>query len=76
MKIKYQFVNIAPLLEKKASAKVAAEQICEIEGCGIVHRNTAAMWFERLNKGGTSLVEKPLTGLPSGATLEKKSKSS
>lgn len=69
--------------KKGTSAKAAAEQICEVEGIGIVHRNTAAIWFKRFNEGDTSLVDKPRPGRPSdldeGAlcvALEKKPHSS
>ena len=34
----------------------------EIEGGSIVHRNTAAIWFQCFNKGDNSLVDKPGSG--------------
>ena len=46
------------ILEKDASEKYSAEQICEIEVGNIDHRNTAAIWLKRFNKDGTSLVDK------------------
>ena len=48
--------------KKEASAKAAAEQICEVESIGIFYRNTAAIWFKRFNNGDTSLVDKPRPG--------------
>ena len=41
-------MNFLFLNEKKEpSAKVAAEQIYEIEGGSVVYRNTAAIWLKR-----------------------------
>ena len=50
--------------KKGLSAKAAAEQICDVEGEGTVHRNTAAIWFKRFTNGDTSLEDKPRSGRP------------
>ena len=54
----------APLLEKKLTSQAAAEQICEIEGDNIVHKNTAAYWFKRFSSGDTNLEDRPRSGRP------------
>ena len=51
--------------KKGYSAKLATEQICEVEGENIVNRKTASNWFKRFNGGDTSLEEKPRCGRPS-----------
>ena len=33
-------------------------QICDVEGEGTMHRNTAAIWFKRFTNGDTSLENK------------------
>lgn len=50
---------------KGLSAKAAAEEICAVEGEGLVHRNTAALWFKRFKSGDTSLQDEPRSGRPS-----------
>ena len=45
--------------KKDFREKAAAEQICEVEGEGVIHRNTAAIRFKRFDNGDTSLEDKP-----------------
>ena len=46
------------------SAKAAAEIICEFEGEGVIHRNTAAIWYKRFMDGDTTLSDKSRSGRP------------
>ena len=51
--------------KKGLSAKAAAEEICAVEGNGVIDRRTASNWFKRFNEGDISLVDKPRSGRPS-----------
>ena len=49
---------------KGLNAKAATEQICEIEGAGVLDKTTTQRWFKRFNDGDTSLEDKPRSGRP------------
>lgn len=51
--------------KKGLSTRAAAEEICAVEGEGVVNKTTAAEWFKRFNEGDTSLQDKPRSGRPS-----------
>ena len=51
--------------KKGLSTRAAAEEICAVEGEGVVKKTTAAEWFKRFNEGDTSLQDKPRSGRPS-----------
>ena len=69
--------------KKGLSAKATAEQICDVDCEGTVHRNTTAVWFKRFTNGDTSLEDNPRSGQPNDvddkallAALEEKPHSS
>ena len=45
--------------------KVASEQIFQVEGFSMMHRNNAAIWFKQFNGSITSLLNKPPLRRPS-----------
>ena len=49
---------------KGLNANAATEQICQIEGAGVLHRDTAYSWFKRFKEGNISLEDKPRPGRP------------
>ena len=51
--------------KKGLSTRAAAEEICAVEGEGVINKTKAAEWFKRFNEGDTSLEDKPRSGRPS-----------
>ena len=60
------FVLLRHYWKKRLSAKAPAEQICEIEGEVVIHRNTAAIWFKRFENGDNNFEDNPRSCRPIG----------
>ena len=50
--------------KKGLTQRDAAEEICKVEGAGIVCKSAVGKWFKRFNEGNFDLDDKPHSGAP------------